>query len=456
MLKQITSLAVCTLISLTAAAQDTSSDNLKGYRCISNGFRLPLKWNKATYPRIISRFRRKAMVDLKGKLKLVLPVFYMSNDKPIREVPFPNNVEIQAGIEPSYKMDSKNLDSSPRIVGETVTYHKGDKDSYKIITVDLGNKVIKKGDWFGIWVALENLDGEKMVPMSRLIGNSQEQIFETSYTSEKTSFIKNDFIRTAKKIRTVPPNRNWVMGYSPIAILAQTDYTGDVWGIVGSSIPEGYYDTHGNQYGDENANLGYADKFLSTKLGAPSVNVSKGSDKFRYCAEELKGRLDILKICNVNKVHVALGGNDISGRIKLQQIKKDCIKITKMLKGIDPAIKVIGSTILPHSKSTDKFQTLKNQTPTYENKGKNSTRGRWNGLLRTNPKEAGLDGVHELCSYVEYDWENSASLWSDRDGAPGKFTSDGTHPIWAGSTAIAEHAYLIGSKREGTDSTDKK
>ncbi len=451
MLKQITSLAVCTLIATAAIAQKTTSDNLEGYRCVSNGFRLPLKWKKATCPRIFSRFRRKAMVDLKGKLKLIFPTFHMSNDKPIREVPFPNDVEIQAGIEPSYKMDSKNLDSSPRIVGETVTYHKGDKDSYKIITIDLGDKVIKKGEWFGIWTALENLDGEKMVPQSRLVGSSKEQIFETSYTSTKSSYIKDDFIRTAKKIRTIPPKRNWVMGYCPIAILAQTDYTGDVWGIVGSSIPEGYYDVRGNQYGDENGNLGYADKFLSTKLGAPSVNVSKGSDKFRYCAEELKGRLDILKLCNVNKVHVALGGNDISGRIKLRQMKKDCIKIAKMIKEINPDIKVIGSTILPHSHSTDKFQTLKNQTPRYENKGKSSERGRWNGILRTNPTSVSLDGVHELCSYVEYDWENSASLWSDRDGTPSKFTADGTHPICFGSEAIAEHAYLIGSK----NSTEK-
>ncbi len=390
------------------------------------------------------------MVELKGKLKLVFPVFYMSNDKPIREMPFPNDVEIQAGIEPSYKMSNQNLGESPRIVGKPVTYRKGDTSLYKVVTVDLGDKVIKKGDWFGIWVALENLDGVKMVPLSRLIGSSNKQIYESTNTSIKSSLIKDNYIRDVKKIRLIKPSLNWEMGYCPIAILAQSDYKGDVWGIIGSSIPEGYYDKFGDQYGDENANLGYADKLLSTKLAAPSVNVSKGSDKLRYCAEELKARLEILKICGVSKVHVALGGNDISGRIKLRQMKKDCRKIVKMIKQIDPSIVVVGSTILPHSKSTDKFKSLKGQTPRYQNQGKNSVRGSWNEILRFRPQEVGFDDIHELCSYVEYKWEESASLWSDRDGSPAVFTKDGTHPIGAGSEAIAAHAYLISNKLKKT------
>ena len=439
----------CASIALLSTSQ---AEELKNYHCVSNGFRLPLKWQKSTQPRLFSRFRRKAMVDLKGKLKLVFPTFYMSNDKPIREVPFPNDVKIQAGIEPVYKMSNQYLDSSPRIIGDAVTWHKGDPESYKIITVDLGDKVIKKGEWFGVWVALENLDGVNMVPLSRLIGNSKQQIFECATTAIKTPLIKGNYIRDTKKIHLFSPRANWWMGYCPVAILAQTDYKGDVWGIVGSSIPEGYYDVRGNQYGDENANLGYADKLISTKLGAPSVNVSKGSDRFAYCAQQLKGRLEILKICDVNKVHVALGGNDISGRLKLRRMKNDCLKIVKMLKDINPSITVIGSTILPHSKSKDKFKTLKGQTPKYENQGKSSIRGKWNEILRTHPQEVGFDDVHELCSYVEYDWKNSASLWSDRDGQPSIFTADGTHPICAGSEAIAEHAYLIGSgKKRNTE-----
>ena len=134
----------CAIIALTGPAQDSQTKELEGYRCVSNGLRLPLKWHKSTRPHILSRFRRKAMVDLKGKLKLVFPVFYMSNDKPIREVAFPNDVEIQAGIEPSYKMSNKNLETSPRIIGKPVIYHKGDSSPYKIVTVDLGDKIIKK------------------------------------------------------------------------------------------------------------------------------------------------------------------------------------------------------------------------------------------------------------------------------------------------------------------------
>ncbi|MBN2640586.1 MAG: SGNH/GDSL hydrolase family protein [Victivallales bacterium] len=368
----------------------------------------------------------------------------MSSDRPVREIPFPNDVIIEAGIEPSYKDSDIDLGSSPRIVGEKITYHKGDKDTYKIITIDLGDQVIKKGSWFGVWVSLENLDGEKFVPMSRTVGSRKKQNFETSYTSAKTSFIKGDFIRKTTRIKKVNTSIDWATGYCPVAILAKTDYKGDVWGIIGSSIPEGYYDKYGNRFGDENGNIGYADKLCSTKLGAPSVNLAKGSDKFLYCAQELKGRLDILKVCNVNKVHVGLGGNDISAHHNVKKLRKNAKIVLKLIKAIKPDIEVYNATVLPHSKSTDGFTTL-NQTPSWGNAGNASVRGEWNGALRADPKSFGYDGTFELCSFVEYDWKDSASKWLP-DETPEKYTTDGTHPTCDGSEAIAEHAYLIGEE----------
>ncbi len=429
--------------ALSTLADGQPAGKLEGYRCVSNGFRQPLKWGQASNPRMFSRFRRKALVDLTGKLQLVFPTYYMSGDKPIREIPFPNSVEIEAGIEPSYKMSNTQLESSPRLVGDRVVYRKGDPDTYKIITVDLGDRVIKQGQWFGVWVALENLDGENFVPQSRLIGSSIQQNFETSYTSANTSFIQDDFIRKAQSLPLVKESTDWVTGYCPAAILARTDYHGDVWGIVGSSIPEGVYDKVDDRYGDANGNLGYADKLISTRLGAPSVNLAKGSDRLMYCADQMKGRLDILRLCNINKVHVALGGNDISGRRKLRLMLQDSLNVVGQIKAAVPGVAVFGTTILPHAKSTDHFQTVQSQTPTYENAGKDSTRGRWNQMLRTNPAEAGYDGVYELCSFVEHDWKNSASLWSANDATPKAFTPDGTHPSGRGSAAIAEHAFLI-------------
>jgi lysophospholipase L1-like esterase len=443
MLKRAILLGAVVVAASAIKAEDNSVEDLRDYRCVSNGFRQPLRWGKASCPRIFSRFRRKALVDLSGKLKLVFPTYYMSHDKPIREIPFPNSVEIEAGIEPDYKMGCTQLETSPRLVGDRVVYKKGDADTFKIITVDLGDRVIRKGQWFGVWVALENLDGENFVPESRPIGSSKAQIFETSYTSAKTSFLDDDFIRTAKKIRPVKQSINWVMGYCPAAILAKTDYHGDVWGIVGSSIPEGIYDKTDDQYGDANANIGYADKLISTRLGAPSVNLAKGADRLMYCAAQMKGRLDILKLCRINKVHVALGGNDISGRRKVRLMKTDSLAVVNQLRALSPGIVVYGTTILPHAKSTDNFQTVDSQTPTYGNEGPNSIRGRWNQMLRTNPAEAGYDAVYELCSFVEVDWKNSASRWAANGAVPKAFTPDGTHPSGRGSAAIAENAFLI-------------
>lgn len=431
------------LVSSSFAA-DASKEELKDYRCVSNGLRLPLVWRSASQPRIFSRYRRKAMVDMTGELKLIFPTFYMGRVKPsklVTEYPFPNDVEIQAGIEPSFKMSNENLETSPRVVGNTITYRKGDKGTYRIITVDLGDKVIKKGDWYGIWVALENLAGTNNVPYTRLIGDSQEQIYECSYTSSGTSFIKNDFIRNATKLPLIVLKRNYIMGFSPVAILAKTDYDGDVWAIIGSSIPEGYYDIKGNQYGDKNANLGYADKLISTKLGAPSVNLSKGSDRLEACATELKGRMDILKICGVTKVHIGLGGNDLYSGIKIMH--NSALKIYKKIKDYNPLLEIIGGTTLPHSRSTDDFKTLAGQTPNYVDNGPESTRGKWNALLRTDCKSAGFDNIFELCSYVEYDWKNTGGKWKENGKTPKDFTPDGTHPTCAGSEAIAEHAYLI-------------
>lgn len=442
--KIIILVAVILTASLTIADSQIHND-LEGFRCVSNGFRLPIVWRNASQPRIFSRFRRKAMVDMKGELKLVFPTFYMDRKRPRRvvaEYPFPNDVQIQAGIEPSYKMSNEKLDSSPRILGDnTITYRKGDTETYKIITVDLGNTVIKKGDWYGIWVALENLDGINNVPYCRLVGSSKEQIYECSYTSSKTSFIENDFIRTATKIPLIKQKVNYMVGFSPVAILAKTDYEGDVWAIIGSSIPEGYYDIKGNQYGDMNANLGYADKLLSTKLGEPSVNLSKGSDSLRACSTELKGRMDILKICGVTKVHIGLGGNDLYSGIKIMH--DSSLKICKQIKNFNPELHIIGGTILPHSRSTNDFVDLSGQTPQRPDNGPQSTRGKWNALLRTNCKAAGFDNIFELCSYVEYDWKNTSGKWAPNGKRPGCFSADGTHPTCAGSEAIAEHAYLI-------------
>ena len=445
-MKKIIIFIASVLVISPVIAKENTTDDLKGYRCVSNGLRQPLQWRNSSQPRIFSRFRRKAMVDLKGRLKLIFPTFYMGrpkNSKMIREYPFPNDVEIQAGIEPSFKMSNKDLDTSPRIVGNTVTYKKGDKETYKIITVDLGDKVIKKGEWFGIWVALENLDGVNKVPYSRLIGSSKEQVYECSYTSYNNSFIKDDFIRTAKKLPLITLKRNYIVGFSPVAILAKTDYKGDVWAIIGSSIPEGYYDIHDNQYGDKNGNLGYADKLISTKLGAPSVNLSKGSDRLLACAKELKGRMDIIKICGINKLHIGLGGNDVySGYYKMTVA---CKEIVKQIKDYNPEIIIIGSTILPRSRSNDKFLTVKGQKAMRHMGGHSSVRGKWNKLMRTNYKSQGLDDVFELCSYVEHDWKSATGIWSDKKTEPKTFTIDGTHPTCTGSEDIAKHAYLISS-----------
>ncbi len=443
MLRKLPVLFAYVLVVYSAAADEKNNT----YRCVSNGLRLATGWRGASQPRIFSRYRRKAMVDLKGKLKLVFPTFYMARNKPvkaIREYPFPNNVEIQAGIEPSFKMSNKNLDTSPRIVGNTIKCLKGDKETYKIITIDLGDKIIKKGNWFGIWVVCENLDMEKKIPVSRSIGSSKEHIYECSYTSYGSSFIKDDFIRNARSLPVI--KKNYIIGFSPVAILAKTDYKGDIWAIVGSSSPEGWYDIRGDQYGDKNANAGYADKLCSTVLACPSVNLSKGSDSFTYCAEEFKGRLDILNLCNVNKVHVYLASNDLKRSNNIEKLKKNSIKLVERIKKDNPNASFIGTTILPRSLSTDGFKTVKNQKAKPCTAGTSSLRGKWNDLMRKSPDAAGYDDVFELCSFVEYDWREKTGLWSAQDATPGKYTADGTHPTCAGSEAIAKHAYLLSSK----------
>ena len=447
MLRKLALFVTGVFVVSSAVADDKPAKRLDNYRCVSNGLRLATSWRGASQPRIFSRYRRKAMVDLKGKLKLVFPTFYMARIKPvkaIREYPFPNDVQIQAGIEPSFKMSNNNLDTSPRIVGNTVTYRKGDKETYKIITVDLGDKVIKKGEWFGIWVVCENLDLKKKIPVSRGIGSSKEQIYECSYTSYNSSFIKDDFIRTAKKLPLI--KRNYIVGFSPVAILAETDYKGDVWAIVGSSSPEGWYDIRGDQYGDKNGNAGYADKLCSTVLACPSVNLSKGSDSFTYCVEEFKARLDILNLCNVNKVHVYLASNDLKRPNNIETFKRNSKKLVEMIKKDNPNASFIGTTILPRSRSKDKFKTVENQKAKPYTAGASSLRGKWNALMRENPGAAGYSDAFELCSFVEYDWEKGTGLWAAKDATPKKYTVDGTHPTCAGSTVIAENAYLIHSK----------
>jgi len=432
-------------------SSDATVSTQGNLRCVSSGLRLATAWRKLGQPDAIFRFRRKAIVDIKGKLTLVFPTFYMGRKEKslvVEEIPFPNTLRIQAAIEPAYKMSSTDLKTSRRIMSDIITCDKESADAYKTVTINLGDTVIGKGSWYGIWVQVENVDGQTWLPFSRNLGSKRMQTFEAYYSPTGGALFQNNALGNLDSFKPEPVEREWArMGFCPVVILANTDYTGDVWGIIGSSIPYGHYDIAGDQYGDENGNAGYADKLFSTRLACPSVNLSVGSDRFQYCAAGFIKRLEIMKRCGVNKVHYGLGGNDISGKRNENKLLTDSKTLSEHVRAAIEGVYIVGATVLPHSTSTDKFSTFTRQTPRDDNAGADSIRGRWNAMVRSSAKLSGCDNMFELCSYVENDWVNGASLWGSPTITPSTLTIDGTHPSCSGSTAIAEHAFLLNNNK---------
>lgn len=431
-------------------------------RVVSSGLRLPIASQTAQPNRHhVSRLKRRALVNISGVVRIIVPTFTMKRPTvptvQMNEALWTDAFKIQVAIEPNYLQAATGHAASPKIVSASATYDpavnlpQAGYNGYLELVVDLGATVIPKGQDFGIWCAIENLNsglGSWEMPFGN-VANSKvagQTLYELSFSrtdAQGGSFIDTNYISTVDSITARNINQDC---FSPVALLAMT--TSDAWAIAGDSIPEGVYDTDIDLRGDTLGNKGYAEKYVGTRLQLPCLNLSKGSDRLSFVNNTdtnatpnrpaWQFRRAILKRCNVTHFHTNLGINDFASRTPAQMIA-DAIVIDGWVRADTPGIKTYHSTITPSSTSTDNWATTANQTAsTASGAGSASKRGQFIAAVRGKTGGLTWNGYFELANIVENDPVNFDSKWKLANR-----TSDGIHPNYAASDELANGVVLV-------------
>ena len=120
------------------------------------------------------------------------------------------------------------------------------------------------------------------------------------------------------------------------------------------------------------------------------------------------------------------GVNDLRGKQPFADMKSDAMNTWKAFKDAG-GTRLVVFTSTPLSRSTDKWQTVENQTPDYEP----AVRAQWNDFLRgLDERQAGLE-VTLIDTTALLETAPNSSLWRlTPEGAP--TTDDGVHPNGAG------------------------
>jgi len=197
-------------------------------------------------------------------------------------------------------------------------------------------------------------------------------------------------------------------------------------GLIGDSIVDGRNDT--NQEG-------WAARGVKGTYGYIGAGLSSETlSSFANAANSFKRRTFLQDVTAVLMQH---GINDISAARTLVQMQTDHATVRTAARRAG-ASKIIASTLLPLTTSTDSWATTANQTVT-ANEG---LRTAYNDWLRTVP--SGIDYVFDAADVVEANSAGTLTRNGGRWGATfasapigGGGGADGVHPSIAGHAAIA-------------------
>lgn len=183
-------------------------------------------------------------------------------------------------------------------------------------------------------------------------GNMPYKIYQTSAANAQAAGegFENGTGTIADKTTsgTVTPS---ALTYMPIVIAAKTTKPSVL--IFGDSIQEG----GAEGVTDMTYDLGYAPRTIGKVFGYSSLAVS-GTSLQQYLASTHTYRDAILQY--FTHIVNAYGVNDVLGSRTAAQLKTD----RETFAALYPTKKVIGTTLLPYTTSTDGLQTLANQTAT--------------------------------------------------------------------------------------------
>jgi len=232
---------------------------------------------------------------------------------------------------------------------------------------------LKRGQRVDFWYYIESLAAGPNY-------NLPKSIKQTSNTAQSYEFCKMQTVTDRDSIYsdttfTVQTGVNDTPRPVVMLGLVPSDQVNQV--AIGDSIFEGVYDQFavgstgggGNPRGDKLGNTGVYDKYISTRMGKGSMNLSKGSDMWLRqnpataiaagFPSYTKYRDAILKFvadfgCPV-EIHTNFGTNDIDNTAAatlLATVKANAIGTVANWKAQAPGAKIIAWTLLPNANGT--------------------------------------------------------------------------------------------------------
>ncbi len=431
------------------------------FKAISSGLRLPVKHSDSSRDaHTLSRIRRKALVEMSGIVKFVMPLFHL--DRPnalLREIDFPDPCRIQVAIEPLYMNSSTNLSSSLKILSDVYLYDPSSKVGYVVLSADLGEVVIPKGQHYGIWTAYDSLkaDAPWFLPFgNKANSETDDSLYEyavTRWPDDGTdisgSFILKNEIQNLDSIKASTIVRDC---YCPVALLCES--ASDSWLLFGSSTLEGAYDNNqGDGRGDEEGNRGWGDRLFTGYYELPFVNLAKGSDKLGYLTtmdtEVIPNRpinfhrKAIAAICAPTHVALTTGSNDIVHSLTAESFK-DMFQqhLSEVKEVVKTASHFYSATYTPKISWTSPYIELSDQTTNPIGwTGNDPLRQTLNQWMRENTGDLAVDGYIDAALACESPVE--LGKWQVDDVTPKWLTDDGTHPNAVGAAKIAADALII-------------
>lgn len=207
------------------------------------------------------------------------------------------------------------------------------------------------------------------------------------------------------------------------AVMGWSNYP--VWGLIGDSICAGWNDLVFNSSGGR----GILGKSLAKFV--PNLNFGVFGDQATIYTAHSTLRQALMIAAGMTSGIVQLGTNDLDAGRSAVQVAADRVTI----KGFFPNIPIYDTTVIPHTSSTDSWQTVANQT--VSSSSVNTQRIALNDTLR-NTFPSTQKGLIDVSAMIEYGTGNEAAPQIDGGFWKPGTTGDGQHPNWYGHAVFEQ------------------
>jgi lysophospholipase L1-like esterase len=369
--------------------------------------------------------------------RVVMPLFWVEQGPPIADAAFAQPLNFQVGIEYPFTPALTGIPGKRTTVtwsGKTTL--SSDGTGYYAISdvMDMGS-IVPAGTYFGVWTAQENASGPgRTTTYGGLVpSNFMPDRYVGFQSSASASFIETNAVATATSVEGATSSQGGG-GYlmTPAFFLVEDlDNKASVV-LLGDSIMYGVGEgdsgsgSFGDSLGSQQANGGWAARWVDEELGLNHVNFSRGADAFQYLTDSNNwpGRQALLSIVQATHVLCGHGHNDLANPIT--KIVADAGSTYSLIRSsMGSKIPIIQSCMTPYSDSTDDWAMTTSQAAFAL-----TIRAQLDSDIQTlglgNVGYVDLEPLLEA-GYTEESPSSGSGLWI-ANGAPFGYTIDGRHP----------------------------